>query len=416
VHLVPAARHGSGSALAAAERTHGPGPAGYIAPLTALRGIAALLVVLFHAPMFGLAPYIVKISFLPVKGYIWVDFFFMLSGFIISHVHGASFAKALRRTDVADYLIARVARIFPLHLAVLLALALVVLAGPYIFDEAYPAMSIAVIPEDRSLYSFFANLALVQSWWFGADPSWNVPAWSISCEAAVYLAFPLLAFALANGGKGLAWLLALVCALVLAATWWTTVPHSIDSSRWYLVRCAGEFSIGACIYLLYAAGRVPRLLEGDLAGWIVVAALVVGLQLGLADIALLPLLALLVIVGAVNEGHLAATLGTRVPQFFGRISYAVYLVHYPALIVLALTAERIWGRGILIQQSPGVRALLFLVVLPLILVLATVAYRGCELPCRTRLVRWWGARQRRRAMPQRRAVGTTRGVGPGLNR
>jgi peptidoglycan/LPS O-acetylase OafA/YrhL len=400
------------STIASSASSGGSGETYYIAPLTAMRGIAALLVVLFHAPMFGFAPHFVQISSLPVKGYIWVDFFFMLSGFILCHVHGASFADRVRGIDVADYLVARFARIYPLHLAVLLALAVVILASPYVFGEASPATTGAVSHE-LSFRSFLASLALVQSWPFGGLPTWNAPAWSISCEVAVYVAFPFLALALAKGGKIVVCLLVLLWSLILAATWWKTVPHSISSDYW-LLRCAGEFTIGACIYVVYAASSIPRVLAGDPTGWIIIAALVVGLQFGLPDIALLPLLALLLIVCAVNRGQLAATLNRPLPQFLGRISYSIYLVHYPLLILLALTAERLWGRGILIHQGPVVRSVLFLLVLPLVLGVASLAHRHCELPCRTRLVTWWRNRRRGVTLPRRALTSVLGGIVTGF--
>src|SRR5882757_7286140 len=86
---------------------------------TALRGIAALLVVIFHyrgiaEPAFNVD----AITSFFAKGYLWVDCFFMLSGFILCHRYGTSPGETLANSTL--FLKARFARIYPLHLATLL--------------------------------------------------------------------------------------------------------------------------------------------------------------------------------------------------------------------------------------------------------------------------------------------------------
>src|SRR3712207_4540408 len=92
----------------------------YLTTLTPLRGIAALIVVIFHCN-------IMVNPFLPAgythlidNGWLWVDFFFILSGFILSYVYGESFEKGFSGSAYKKYLKARVARVYPLHLFTLL--------------------------------------------------------------------------------------------------------------------------------------------------------------------------------------------------------------------------------------------------------------------------------------------------------
>ena len=87
----------------------------YLSTLTPLRGIAALLVVIFHSNLMAV-PFVPPgyTSFVS-GGWLWVDFFFVLSGFIISYVYGDSFKDSLTTDSYWKYIKARFARIYPIH-------------------------------------------------------------------------------------------------------------------------------------------------------------------------------------------------------------------------------------------------------------------------------------------------------------
>ena len=93
----------------------------YLSNLTPLRGIAALLIVIFHLDLmiFGNALISYADSGLLHRMYLMVDFFFVLSGFIMSHVYGAWFSTSVRYADFKKFTIARFARVYPLHLVTL---------------------------------------------------------------------------------------------------------------------------------------------------------------------------------------------------------------------------------------------------------------------------------------------------------
>lgn len=145
-----------------------------IKPLTSLRFLAAIVVILAHgresftcwrgvseASTFGQA----------------VTFFFVLSGFIMTHVY---YDLKNNRDELRTFFQARVARIWPAHV---LSLLLLVGLIPEVFK---------VRPEDWP--KFLSNFFLVQAW----IPSWreffsyNASSWSISCEFFFYLVFPIL--------------------------------------------------------------------------------------------------------------------------------------------------------------------------------------------------------------------------------
>src|SRR5690606_3845377 len=187
--------------------------------LTPLRGIAALWVVIYH---FGdqylpaLRPE--QAGHLVGKGYLAVDLFFMLSGFVLAHVYHADFTR-FDPGRYRDFLAARVARLYPLHLLVLLAFVVTAIAGR-LFEFVLTGQ-FERLPLDgaHSITALLANLLMLQGLAAG-ELSWNYPAWSISVEFFAYLLFPLaigptcgadgrrgamIALALAAGVFGFAW-------------------------------------------------------------------------------------------------------------------------------------------------------------------------------------------------------------------
>ena len=103
-----------------------------IPSLTGIRGIAALWVMLFHIgqgiPGYSLLPWLTGSSFIE-SGFRGVDLFFILSGFIMMHVHAQDFT-VLRRRTLWDFMIMRCIRIYPAHLIALLLILTVVIASP----------------------------------------------------------------------------------------------------------------------------------------------------------------------------------------------------------------------------------------------------------------------------------------------
>jgi peptidoglycan/LPS O-acetylase OafA/YrhL len=161
------------------------------------------------------------------------------------------FARQVTGRHYRDFLKARVARIYPLHLTVLLlfvATAIAERAAVYAYSG-----SVGPIPlvGERSLGGFFANLLMLQGIW-ARELSWNDPAWSISLEFLAYLVFPLLfpwlwrAAPIVKAGTG--GLLLIVLGLLAYST-------GGDFNQWNgigaIMRCLPEFLIGALLYSAY---------------------------------------------------------------------------------------------------------------------------------------------------------------------
>ena len=294
---------------------------GELRALTGARGIAAWFVVLFHLRF--MMPGIGGGTGPMALGYLAVDFFFVLSGFVI----WLTYADRLRAEGLAGvpaFLKRRIARVWPLHLfmlasAIVFALAIATLDHP---DWAqYP-------PAELPLH-----LLLLQNWGLTDRLTWNVPAWSISCELAAYLLFPLLvtgvnlkrwpSWALVGAAAGLAAALHFLFMLRGAST------LGDDVLKLGVLRCLCECAIGMLACALWLRWRERPLLPALAATAGGVAMLALHLA-GLApQVFALPLVfAALVLVLALTSEMRGNPLASAPVHYLGEISYATYLGHW----------------------------------------------------------------------------------------
>jgi peptidoglycan/LPS O-acetylase OafA/YrhL len=195
-------------------------PAAYLSNLTPMRGIAAMLTVIFHIDIF------LGWEMLPPSGspllshmYLMVDFFFILSGFIMSHVYGNRFLKDVRKAAFKKFTIARFSRVYPLHLATLI-FTIVIL---YLFAQMGVPKN-AYLQAENNVYSVFTNLFLVQAMNFNTWFTWVHASWSISTEWWAYMIFPFLVapfFRLKARGRVI---ICLLCIAGYVCTSWFLAP------------------------------------------------------------------------------------------------------------------------------------------------------------------------------------------------
>jgi peptidoglycan/LPS O-acetylase OafA/YrhL len=357
---------------------------GYFAGLTALRGIAALCIVLFHAPGIGLGSYFISLTGFVLRSYLWVDFFFVLSGFVLMHAYGAFFRQDIRTGGFLRYMRARFARIYPLHAAMLLFLLAVEIARRYAFDHHPVEFSNLSLDVRLAPYAFLPSVLLIHSLGILPFDSWNDPSWSISCEAAVYFLFPALCLSLTRAPRRVGPLLVGGGIVLLAMIYFVARPHDLDvTSTFGFFRCFAEFSFGMCCYAYYASRGVPRWLAGDGAAAVIVAALVLELHLDLSDLVAVPLFCALVLTAAGNGGRFNRLLLTRPLQWLGNVSYSIYLVHWPLMVAIAMAIYAATG----IDPTTGgfgiVPRLGFLgIAVAATLLAASFTYRTIEVPLR----------------------------------
>ena len=156
-----------------------------IGALTGLRGIAALWVFAYHTVYWTnqLDPATRTVfKLFSGAGYLGVDLFFVLSGFVLALNYGN--AGVLSSWNAyASFLWKRIARIWPVHVVTLglTALTLAAMAG----FQMRPAHAIHM-----TTAGLLQSLSLTHAWTTHIGRVWNVPAWSLSAEWAAYLAFP----------------------------------------------------------------------------------------------------------------------------------------------------------------------------------------------------------------------------------
>ncbi len=289
--------------------------------LTSVRGIAAWFVVLYHI-RYAIAGLPDPALHALGKGYLAVDFFFLLSGFVI----WLSYGRRLREggfSAIPEFLKRRIARIWPLHLFVLagaVALAALLAATGRHVEAEFPFAELPL------------HLLLLQNWGFTHALSWNDPAWSISAEMAAYLLFPLLALAI-NWQRVPGWAVVVTIAALAVLLHGVMTRGGADNlgsdiPRFGLIRCAIEFAAGTAVCALWQRWRSRPVLPATLSA-LAAAILLAAWALGMPETLAVPLaFAATLLTLALTSGLGRNPLEGRALHWLGEISYATYLGHF----------------------------------------------------------------------------------------
>jgi peptidoglycan/LPS O-acetylase OafA/YrhL len=322
-------------------------------PLTGLRFMAALLVVIHH--YFGIAtgdygqradP---RVPTLIAAAFVGVNFFFILSGFILAYNYLD--ADGQLRITCRDFWTARFARIYPVYVLAFLVATLP--SAHYLLAHHASLLSTTM--------TGLAALTLTQAWVPASSDAWNGPGWSLSAEAFFYLLFPFAALCIARLGRyrlymalAACWALSLATPLACAhavltagggwdMTWLKFLKFNplvrlpeflmgVALGRLFVARMSttpaghtasianpARLSVVALVASVCALSYVPTMLgPGSVLPYLL-------LHNGLVD----PLFALLIYSLASGEGPLAAILSWPAVVLLGEASYALYIVHIP---------------------------------------------------------------------------------------
>lgn len=297
-----------------------------IPALTGIRGVAAVWVALFH-----LTPAAAKLlgggspAGPLTRGYLGVDLFFLLSGFVLGMTYATPMSQAWRPT-LKRFAVGRAFRILPLHWFVLFVLLALTILWP---EHRWGAGR-------HTVSTFVACLLLVQAW-FQPDSwsmAWNYPAWSLSTEWFAYFLFPVMAwgaFRMKRGEVALA--LSLLCLLLLCAALVVLGDGGLQhTGRLAEPRCLAEFTAGLLLWRARDLGALRRI-NGDVA--FLVGLAMVGFAASAPAFELVaPFGFAALIVGCASPARAPAMVfGSRPVEFLGEISFSLYLTHAATMAV-----------------------------------------------------------------------------------
>jgi peptidoglycan/LPS O-acetylase OafA/YrhL len=292
--------------------------------LDSLRGICACMVILFHFHTVGWISNLALVR----DSWLFVDFFFVLSGFVIATAYRRRLADGF---SIAAFMGLRLGRIYPMHLFVLglfLAVQLALLAK---------GGSGAAFQGHMTIRELLASLTLTQTFVLPIGVVWNGPSWSIAVEMWTYLVFAVI-FRL----FGSALSLTVVCAIVvLLSCAYIAIVHGGNMDAFHFgafFRCTYGFALGVigAVYYPQIRGKwasAATALELAAAGLVILVIATVGN--GPFSMVAPPLFLALILVFASEGGLVSAGLKTRLPLLLGELSYSIYMVHL--FIVYRLT-------------------------------------------------------------------------------
>lgn len=334
--------------------------------LDGLRGLLALVVALHHSRLSTHVPY----------GYLAVDFFFMLSGFVLFH------AYSRKDCGLWDFAIARFARLWPVH-AVLIIILSIAYPALQLLPPVYQEMRAEIALHDLLLLT--TVIVMPQAPW-----GFNGVSWSISVE--MYAGFLVFAYVF--------WRAAPIVPLAIGCIAYGAVLAKIGNLHgvfeyvfqpWTagFLRGIGGLSLGVGLYSLFLRyGHVlndrPRMLSSLQAGTFLGAGFIFTTQTSWAAPLFLPIAALLVLVFA-SKTPLSKILATYPFRILGALSFTFYLCHQP---VFWVTPDLDFSNVYLTTAAQ----------IGLALIVAVVLHRVIEKPANKAILQWWKRRKFRRSI------------------
>lgn len=373
----------------------------YLNSLDIARGLAALAVVLWHWQHFFFKgsspgnfereaqPFYDYLFIFYEKGWLAVDFFFVLSGFILFRLYSNSICE--KKTSSIEFFVLRFSRLYPLHLLTLFLVA--GLQWLLIRIQGHP-----FVYQLNDMFHFFLNLFFASAWGLQEGFSFNAPIWSVSIEVILYTLF----FALTRMLGPRLW-----CALLLAAIGFF-VQHYFE----LIGRGLFAFYMGGVVFFCFeslskhksSAYFTYGLTGSCLLAWGATAIEFMtgsfsGLFSKISNSEVLPvnwialwvvglLLPLSILCMAIIESHSGRK--SLPGQWLGEISYASYLLHFPLQLIFFI-ASNVLGADSNIFYNTYIWLGYFL----LLIILSTAIYRAFERPMQKIIRQQFYARSRK---------------------
>ncbi|MEH2333885.1 acyltransferase family protein [Nostoc sp.] len=367
----------------------------HINSLTSLRGIAAFIVVVHHFSYYALpktGSTLSAYSDFFRNGYLWVDFFFILSGFIMTHVYIGNFFLRVTLSNYRSYLFSRFARIYPLHIFILsLFVGLEIIKTLLTNNSTFTGKF--------NLTALFANIFLLQAFdlncpnLFWCNTYWNEPAWSISVEFVIYCIFPFLLFLLLKNSEKndlIIYIYSLFSILLLIIFTRGNLDSIIGIPS--IARCGLECVLGIITYKIYRRDNYKKYFNLNLLAIIAITWIIIIMNYywhhlrSLHDWLILPAFSLLILAVSVNNnGVISKILNSRLMLYLGTISYSIYMVHWFVQELLKTfwiyKFHHVFGKNFTEYEALTSLG----VFLMMILLAASLTYKFVEVPMRNYL-------------------------------
>ena len=342
------------------------------------------------------------------KLFLLVDFFFMLSGIVLAHVYRARFSGRFKSVDVADFLVARLARCWPM---ILLAAVLAFVANRVAVD-----VGMKPTPLDHALAGLGIEMLALSGWF---DRHWlNPPSWSLTAEFTLYMVAPWLIWAVSRLPTRILWLLVLTLPLVPSVLFPLTSRTFVSETGlvplfgeylyffgpeapwfWFvkgpfiLTRAIPMFLVGLAIYGLWRSNSLAHPAAHSRLPFYLCVISVVGMMAvdGPRLLILMGFVALVITSLGVGDA-LTRLFDIRLFRWMGDISLGIYLLHFPVLDLFE--AGYVKFSGSKLDRMPISEACLFFIAAATaILLLASLLYLHYEAPVRRACRKLWRERK-----------------------
>jgi peptidoglycan/LPS O-acetylase OafA/YrhL len=348
--------------------------------LESLRGVAALLVVLYHVPAWN--PIIHNISIIR-SGFMMVDLFFVLSGFVIYTAYANRITTVY---ELAKFQFLRFGRLYPVHfLFLILFLGIEILK--YVLQHHFGIASLSKQPfEQNNLAAFMRDVFMIKAFWPNEQAiTFNSPAWSISAEFYTYVIFGLIVL---NFSRLKNYIFA---AIGLSATMILFIyqPEHHD----FMLRCIAGFFIGCMLALGISKVKDLVILSPY---WIPACFVLIGVFMVLGHdakafkVLIYPLTCLLIASILLSRDHFwKHFLSHPALVWLGTISFSLYMSHglvlwfYQQVIRVLFHRPEMIVEGLSIPQFEFPLAITLMIgFLSVCLLVAQITYKLIESPCR----------------------------------
>lgn len=350
------------------------------------RGIAAVAIVLYHMPIVH-----------PLRGFaswknmeMFVDLFFVLSGFVIMHAWGKRLSSP---AQAGDFMLRRFWRVWPLHMFILMAFVGIEIAKLVLAQLLSLNLDDSPFERSRSFEAGLSNILLIQSFNLHGSTTWNGPAWSISVEFWTYAVFAAV-MVLARGRTSV---LIAIAGVGLAGAAFLSPIYQFATHDFGMFRALYGFFVGALVYRLVAQDNRDEIMRKDtaleLAAILAMGVWFVSTGIGPTSLLAPVVFAGLVVAFARGDGVFSSILKSRLVQALGLWSYSIYLIHTLIFYSLRLTLmalERVGGIKIISSGTGSERifssgfqsvdALIMLVLLALTILISRFTYNLIEVP------------------------------------